>query len=270
MLYRGMERAALDAAYNNTRAVADVQEIFKDFRSRSERLYRSTEAERDLRYGDRPGERFDLFRSRETNAPTVVYVHGGYWQTLSKEDFAFVAQGPLELGYNVVLVEYTLAPLSSMTQIVQEIGRLLDHLVANTDLIGSGPVGVVGHSAGGHLALLHRSHHLVAHTMAISPLVDLEPIRLSWLNEKLQLDAREVETYSPLRHIGTGTPTTIAIGTAELPELVRHASEYATAAARFQEVDYVALDARNHFTVLEELASATGALAKKLRMALSP
>jgi arylformamidase len=270
LLYRGMDRAALDAAYNNTRAVADSQEIFSDFRSRSDWLYRSTEPKRDLRYGSEPGERFDLFRGREANAPTVVYVHGGYWQTLSKEDFAFVAQGPLELGYNVVMVEYTLAPLSSMTRIVQEIGGLLDHLAVNTDLLGRGPVCVVGHSAGGHLALLHRSHRLITYTMAISPLVDLEPIRLSWLNEKLDLNDREVEIYSPLRQIGAGAPTTVAVGTAELPELVRHASEYATAAARLEEINYVTLDARNHFTVLEELASATGVLTKKLRTALSP
>jgi arylformamidase len=86
----------------------------------------------------------------------VIYIHGGYWQTLNKEDFAFVGQGPLELGYNVVLAEYTPAPQSSMTQMVQEIGRLLDHLASNRDelKIGHGPVCLVGHSAGGHLGLV--------------------------------------------------------------------------------------------------------------------
>jgi arylformamidase len=198
-----------------------------------------------------------------------LYISMVDWQTLSKEDFSFVAQGPLELGYNVVLAEYTLAPQSSMTQIVQEIGRLLNHLVANRWLIGSGPVCLAGHSAGAHLGLVHRSHPLLSHTMAISPLVDLEPIRLSWLNERLNLDANEVEQYSPLRHIGIGTPMTIAVGAAELPELVRHASEYAAEAAKFGNVDYVAIDTRNHFTVLEDLASATGVLTKKLRDSLS-
>jgi arylformamidase len=269
LLYRGMDRAALDAAYNNTKAVSDFQAVFKDFQARSERLYETRESDRDLRYGDQSRERFDVFRGGEGNPPTVVYIHGGYWQTLSKEDFAFVAEGPLELGYNVVLAEYTLAPQSSMTQIVQQIGRLLDHLLVDRGLIGSGPVSLVGHSAGGHLALVHRSHRLLAHTMAISPLVDLEPIRLSWLNEKLNLDAREVELYSPLRHIIRGTAMTIAVGAAELPELVRHASEYATTAAKSGNVEYVAIDKRNHFTVLEDLASVSGVLTKKLTDSLS-
>jgi acetyl esterase/lipase len=185
VLYRGMDRAALDVAYNNTRAVADFPAILAGFQARSALIYETTRCDRDICYGEKPRERFDLIRGLGANAPTVIYVHGGYWQTLSKEDFAFVAQGPLALGYTVVLAEYTLAPQSSMTQIVQEIGRLLDYLAMHCETLKVlGPVSLVGHSAGGQLSLIHRSHPLLAHTMAISPLVDLEPISLSWLNVK--------------------------------------------------------------------------------------
>ncbi|WP_424630403.1 alpha/beta hydrolase [Bradyrhizobium sp. SYSU BS000235] len=273
VLYRGMDRAALNAAYNNTKAVADVQTIFADFRSRGAHLYETAPCERDLPYGDQPRQRFDLFRGRGANTPTMVYIHGGYWQTLSKEDFAFVAEGPLERGYNVVLAEYTLAPQASMTQIVEEIGRLLDHLAANRDALnmGRGSVCLVGHSAGGHLSLVHRSHPLLAHTMAISPLVDLEPIGLCWLNANLNLSPSEIDLYSPVRHIVKGAPTTIAVGAAELPELVRHASEYASAATESgEDVEYLATENRNHFTVLEDLASASGMLTKVLARTLSP
>jgi arylformamidase len=265
-----MDRAALDAAYNNTRAVSDFLRIFEDFRSRSASFYRTTRCDRDIHYGVGSRQRFDLARGPRADAPTVIYIHGGYWQTLNKEDFAFVAQGPLELGYHVVLAEYTLAPQSSMRRMVQEIARLLDYLASTRDelRIGQGPVCLVGHSAGGHLALVHRSHPLLAHTMGISPLVELEPISLSWLNEKLSLTQCEIDQYSPLRHVGAGAPTTIAVGAAELPELLRHASEYAAAAAKSgEQMDYIAIDNRNHFTILEELASASGAIAKKLAQA---
>jgi arylformamidase len=271
-LYRGMDRAALDLAYNNTRAVTDFQRIFGDFQSRSAHFYQTARCDRDLHYGEGSRERFDLARGLGADAPTVIYIHGGYWQTLHKEDFAFVGQGPLELGYNVVLAEYTLAPQSSMTQMVQEIGRLLDHLAAHQHElhIGLGPVCLVGHSAGGHLGLVHRSHPLLSHTMGISPLVDLEPISLSWLNEKMSLTQHEIDAYSPIRHIHAGAPTTITVGAAELPELIRHASDYAAAAEKSgEEVDYVAIDDRNHFTILEELASVSGAITKKLAQAMS-
>lgn len=270
--YRGMDRAALDKAYNNVKAVADFTAVLSDFQARSAALYESTDGERDIPYGRSDRECFDLLRGSGADAPTVIYVHGGYWQTLRKEDFAFVAKGPLMLGYNVAIAEYNLAPHVSMTQIVQEVGRLLDYIAANREKlgIGSGPVALVGHSAGGHLSLVHRAHPMLTHTMAISPLVDLEPISLSWLNEKLRLSLSEVDLYSPLRHIFKGAPMTIAVGAAELPELMRHAHEYAAAAETSGErVDYQLIDGRNHFSVLEELASAGGVLTKALAHALS-
>jgi arylformamidase len=270
-LYRGMDRPSLDAAYNNVKAVADFPAILSSFIARGAKFYESASCDKDIPYGKSDRERFDLARSASLNAATIIYVHGGYWQTLTKEDFAFIAEGPLALGCNVALVEYTLAPQASMTQIVQEIGRFLDYIAENRDRlrIGRGPVALVGHSAGGHLSLLHRSHPLLTHTTAISPLVDLEPISLSWLNDKLNLSASEVDLYSPLRHIDAGTPMTIAVGAAELPELVRHAHDYAMVAENAGvRVDYVPIEGRNHFSILEELASPTGTLAQALLPAL--
>src|ERR1700744_1320349 len=142
MLYRGMDRVTLDAAYNNTKAIPDFAAVYAGFQSRSAEVYGTVECQRDIRYGTQPRQRFDMFHSGNTNAPTLIFIHGGYWQTLSKEDFAFVAAGPLAHGFNVVLAEYTLAPQSSVKQIVGEIGLLLDYLLVNRNQleIGHGPV----------------------------------------------------------------------------------------------------------------------------------
>jgi acetyl esterase/lipase len=258
-----MDRAALDKAYNNTKALPDFPAVLAGFRARSAAFYESNKVLRDQSYGSEPRQRFDLVLSSKADAPTWIFIHGGYWQSLAKEDVAFVASGPLAHGFNVILVEYTLAPHTSMTGIVNEIGALLDHVAANREPLGlgSGPVSLAGHSAGGHLAAVHRSHPLVAHAMAISPLVDLEPISLCWLNENLKLTPDEVETYSPLRHIGAGAPMTIAVGAAELPELVRHSREYAAAAVKAgQAARYVSVEDANHFSVLNDLADPGGAI----------
>src|ERR1700754_4586458 len=103
-----MDRSSLDAAYNNVKAVADFPVVLSNFRARSAAFYEKADCERDIPYGKSDRERFDLARGANANAPTIIYVHGGYWQTLTKEDFAFVAEGPLALGYNVALAEYTL------------------------------------------------------------------------------------------------------------------------------------------------------------------
>lgn len=260
-LYRDMDRTALDAGYNNTQAIADFPGTMNRFRVLSKACYDATSCLHDIPYGPRPRQRFDWLSCGKKDAPVFIFIHGGYWQNCTKEDFAFVANGPLQRGFDVVLAEYTLAPDASMTQIVAEIGALLDHLACGTHRfsVSGRRVCLSGHSAGGHLTALHRTHPAVTHAMPISALVDLEPISLSWLNDKLQLTPREIEDYSPLRHIGAGVPMTITVGAAELPELVRHSKEYAQACrAANQIVDYIAVPACTHFSVLEDLSSTSG------------
>lgn len=65
-----------------------------------------------------------------------MFIHGGYWSNCTKEDFAFIAEGPLARDLNVVLVEYTLAPEATITEIVDQIGQLLEHLAADRDGLG--------------------------------------------------------------------------------------------------------------------------------------
>ena len=271
-LYRGMDRAALDAAYNNVRAVPDFPATLARFQVQSDALYDTVECARGIAYGAEPRQRFDWFPCREPGAPTFVFIHGGYWQNCVKEDFAFIASGPLACGFGVALAEYTLAPGASMTQIVNEIGMLLDHLAADPDRLGTAGSALClsGHSAGGQLTAMHRAHPSVTHALPISALTELEPISLCWLNDALRLTPREIADYSPLRHIGKGAPMTVAVGSAELPELVRHSDEYAAACqAAGERVSVIHVPDCTHFSVLEDLALPDGVLMKAVRGSMS-
>src|ERR1700741_5028797 len=110
MLYRGMDRAQLDAAYNNTAAVPERNAIVADWAVRSAKVRRDHAGHLDLAYGESPRERLDLFLAANPNAPTLAFIHGGYWQMNDKEGFAFLAEGVLAHGINFALVEYTPAP----------------------------------------------------------------------------------------------------------------------------------------------------------------
>ena len=123
--YRGMDREALDRAYNNVAAVPDVRDRMADFTRRSAAIYESMGVKKDIAYGEGARQRIDWIPSPRVGAPTLAFIHGGYWQSLSKEQFAHVAAGPLAHGYNVALIEYTLAPDARMGAIVNEIGRAI-------------------------------------------------------------------------------------------------------------------------------------------------
>jgi len=271
MLYRGMDRAALDAAYNNTRAVGQAKrdEYVAGWSRRSDAIRKLPGARLDVHYDRGPRHRLDVFPCTRAGAPTLVYIHGGYWQMNDKEPYAFLGEGLLSAGFNLVLVEYTLAPAARLDQIVSEVRRGVTWVIERASEIGGDPahVYVSGHSAGGHLTAMAMLDPRVAGGLAISGIYDLEPIRLNYLNEKLGLDAAEEDRNSPIRHLpAQAAPLVVTVGLGELPELVRQSEEFAAAWKRHGlRGTYLPVAKHDHFSILEELARPDGVVLGALR-----
>jgi hypothetical protein len=107
--WRKMSREEVDRGLNNGAAVAASADIVADWEKRSAGLRQRHAQHLDLRYGPRERNRIDFLRARD-GAPTLLFIHGGYWQNRAKEVFTVVAEGPMAHGINVALIGYTLAP----------------------------------------------------------------------------------------------------------------------------------------------------------------
>src|SRR5437879_6510196 len=103
IVWRGMTRAQLDAAYNNGAAVANSAHKIAEWTERSARLRATPGLLLDLAYGSRPRNRIDIFPCGKERAPLFVFIHGGYWQRNAKEVFACMAEGPRARGFDVAL-----------------------------------------------------------------------------------------------------------------------------------------------------------------------
>ncbi len=266
MHYRGMDRAALDAAYNNTEAVgvSKRDQYVAGWSSRSDALRKVRSGKIDLRYGAGPRQRLDFFPCGTAGTPTLAYIHGGYWQMNDKEPYAFFGETLLPAGFNLALVEYTLAPAARLDQIVAEVRAAVAWVIEHAAELGgdSRRVFVSGHSAGGHLTAAAMSDPRVAGGIAISGLYDLEPIRLNYLNDKLGLDEEEAARNSPIRHLPSrASPLVVSVGLGELPELIRQSADYWAAwHGRGLPGQYLPLPGHDHFSILEELAQPSGRL----------
>jgi arylformamidase len=263
-----MTRAERDAAYNNTDAVKNSAELNEARIAASAAFRTAHPGHLDLRYGPRERNVWDLFPAKDADAPCLVFIHGGYWQRNSRDQFASLIAGVHAHGWAGALPGYTLAPDASLTEIVAEIHAALDWLAANGAAHGiKGKVTLSGWSAGGHLTAQCLGHARVSAGLAVSGVFELGPIRDTYLNDKLQLTDAELASLSPLRLPMVKKPLAITYGTAELPPLVADSRHLHTRrAAEHLPGVLIPVAGADHFTITHELRDADGALTRQLML----
>jgi arylformamidase len=266
--WHSMSRQDLDLGLNNGVAVPASADIVADWDKRSAGMRARYSGHLDLRYGPRERNRIDFLKAAD-GGPTLLFIHGGYWQTRAKETFTVFAGGPMAHGINVALIGYTLAPDATLDEIVAEIHGGLDFLVTQLPDLGGdrNRIVVSGWSAGGHLTSMALSHPSVKAGMAISGIYDLEPIRHSYLNVKLGLDEAMAQRNSPVIQAGGALkPLSLVVGSAELPLLRKQTADFAGHRAKYGlPVTYEEIPGANHFSIMDELMSPTGRITTLIR-----
>ena len=266
--WRGMSQEDRDRGLNNGVAVAGSADIVAGWERRSAEMRGRYSDHLDLRYAARERNRIDFLKSAE-KGPTLVFIHGGYWQHRAKEVFTLFAAGPMAHGINVALFGYTLAPDATLDEIVAEIHQGIDFLIEQLPALGGNASRIVvsGWSAGGHLASMALSHPQVKAGMGISGIYDLEPIRHSYLNVKLGLDEVMSRRNSPVMQAGGAMkPLSLVVGSAELPLLRKQTADFAGHRAKFGlPVTYEEVPGADHFTVMNEMVSPTGQITTLIR-----
>jgi arylformamidase len=266
--WRGMNQEDRDLGLNNGVAVPRSADMVAGWERRSAEMRARHPGHLDLRYGPRERNRIDFLKAAE-GGPTLLFIHGGYWQTRAKEVFTLIAEGPMAHGINVALIGYTLAPEATLDEIVAEIHQGIDFLVERLPALGGDPKRIVvsGWSAGGHLTSMALSHPHVKAGMAISGIYDLEPIRHSYLNVKLGLDEVSSRRNSPIMQTGGAMkPLSLVVGSAELPLLRQQTANFAGHRARYGlPVTYEEIPGSNHFTIMNELMSPAGRITTLIR-----
>lgn len=112
-----------------------------------------------IAYGAEPRQRLDVYVPDAQPAeprPVIVFIHGGSWQTGSKDQYRFVGSGLAEKGYVSVVASYRLNPEVRFPAFVADAAEAVAWTLRNIGRYGGDPrrVFVMGHSAGAHSAML--------------------------------------------------------------------------------------------------------------------
>ena len=263
-----LSAAELDRQYNARAAIPEHPEIFARWAAASDSARRQGGCEPDYYYGATPDETLDFFPARRPNAPLFVFIHGGWWRSLDKRDFSFLAPPFVAAGAAVALINYSLAPKARIEDIVRQSLHACAWCWRNARSLGANPrqMHVAGHSAGGHLAAMMLAAdwpawapdlppHLLRGGLAISGVFDLEPVaRTPFLRKDLKLNRAAARHASPVRYLpARSVPLHTAVGALESAEfhrqtrLIREVWPHCAG-------PHLTLEGRNHLTVVESLA----------------
>ena len=259
-----------DAAYDNRAATPEFEGVLAGW-ERDAPAFRAAmaaagRARPGLPYGTGAREAWDLFLPEGAPRGLMVFIHGGYWLRFDRSCFSHLAAGAVARGWAAALPSYPLAPGATVPAITRAVARFLS---AASAAVPEGPLALIGHSAGGHLAarMLCADQAAevaprIARCVAISGVHDLRPLLNLALNDTLRLTEASAAAESPalLRPV-RGTKLLAWVGGEELPEFRRQSALIANMWRGLgAETALAEAPGRNHFDVIDGLRDPRAAL----------
>ncbi len=267
-MYREYTQRELDDQYDTSIPLRGSPEpYFERFRAASATARAALPFE-TLRYGAHERETLDFVAAAEPGAPLFLWLHGGYWRRMSKDDFSFVAMPAFSAGAATAIVNYPLAPAATLDQIVASVRHACAFVLASTQALRFDRRRLIagGHSVGAQLAGMLAGDVPLHGLFGLSGLYDLEPIRLSKINETIAMDAPSARRNSPIHHRPhVVSPLVVACGEREQIEFHRQQHDYTGVwRARGGDARELSAPGHDHFSIVLELADPQSALAQAL------
>ncbi len=277
IIYKGFRQDELEYQYNPRESVPEYPALAKK-RAEASRKVRSTlKSWLNVLYENSPREILDIYPADRPEGPVLVYIHGGYWRSGSKDENCNFAPTFVERGATVVLVEYDLCPSVTVTDIVRQTCASIAWVHRNIIRYGGNPskLYVSGHSAGGHLTAMALAHdwekeglprNLIKGAVATSGVYDLDMVMQISVNEQVRMTPEIARENSPFLHPPVPTcPVVVAVGGAE-PKGWQQMSEdyFKLCQERGLECEYLVVPGANHYTMSEHLADASSPLAQAM------
>jgi arylformamidase len=274
-IYRDIpDQRTLEREYSPSSCVQDLNTFLVQYVTRSEsaRVQLGTPAVHQ--YGMSAVEALDFFPAAGPGAarPLLVYIHGGYWQELSKNEHAFPATALNRNAVSYCAVNYGLAPEATLDEMVERCRRALAWIARHCTQLDIDPnaIHVAGSSAGAHLTAMvgltdWRRYGLdadpIRSVILLSGVFDLRPLPLTYINDAVRMSPEDALRNSPallVETAGVFPPALVAYGDNETAEFKRQSNEFAAALGRKRgAVTLHEIAGRNHFDLPFDIGDET-------------
>ncbi|MDQ6685128.1 MAG: alpha/beta hydrolase [Pseudomonadota bacterium] len=284
-LYRDFSsQEQIDAQYNARASIGEAAGgLLQGFADRAASARARLGSVLDVRFGPTVDETLDVFPAAGAGAPVFVFLHGGYWRSLSAKQFSWVACGPCARGVTTVVVNYALCPKVTLDEIGRQARAAVAWTFRNIAAYGGDPgrIAVGGHSAGGQLTAMCLNTDWadwglppdpLAAALPISGVFDIAPLRHSYLQPEIQLDDGLIARNSPLFHVRRcATPLLTSWGGDESAEFARQSEAFHAAwLSCGNRGELLPQPGRHHLTAIDAFEDPQSALCAWLAARLRP
>ena len=263
--------------YNPRESVPEYPELAKKRAAASKTVRDTAKSWLNVPYGNSPREMLDIYAADKPGGPVLVYIHGGYWRSGSKEDNCNLAPTFTQRGATVVLVEYDLCPQVAVSDIVRQTRTAIGWVYKNITRYSGNPLKlfVSGHSAGGHLTAMALAHDwgkdglpgdLIKGAVATSGVYDLDMVMKISVQEQVRMTPELAKENSPfLNPPRAQCPVVVAVGSAEPKGWQQMSEDYFNyCKERGMQCEYLIVPGANHYTMSEHLNNPNSPLAQAM------
>nr|XP_022291597.1 kynurenine formamidase-like [Crassostrea virginica] len=238
----------------------------------SKKVRDSLECELNISYGMSESQKLDIFGANTLppGSPIFVFIHGGYWQSMSKDDYSYVAASMTKAGAVTIVMEYTRAPKANMETIVSDVKLGTSYVLNFAKRRESSGVYLCGHSAGGHLVAMLLavdwltecmvSPSLIKGAIIMSGIFDLRPLVPTYINDPLKMTEESALKNSPIAvmensvKLSTKRRIVLAVAEEDPKEFHRQTGEILQILVQAGiQADSVVIPGVDHFGIVEKL-----------------
>ena len=276
-LYKGFRSDEMEYQYNPRESVPEYPELAKVRAAQAKKVRETLKSWLNIPYGTSAREMLDIYAADRPNGTVLIYIHGGYWRSGSKEDNCNFVPTFTKRGATMVLVEYGLCPRVTVSDIVRQTRASIAWVYKNIIRYGGDPakIFVSGHSAGGHLTAMALandwskeglSQDCIKGAVATSGVFDLEMVIKISVQEQVHMTPEIAQANSPfLNPPLVKCPLVVAVGGAEPKGWKQMSEDYFNFCMRQgMNAEYLIVPGANHYTMSEKLLDETNPLTQAM------
>jgi arylformamidase len=231
----------LDQAYDQLYWAPQRDAIQAEIRTSCEAV-RRTMPPRTERYGKGDMQVLDIYSpARASNAPVLVFLHGGAWLRGSRLDVAYPAPTVTGRGAAFVAVDFNNVSEVPLPAMVEQCRDAIDWTARHAASFGGDPdrIYLAGHSSGAHLAgcvlltdwaMRGLPDNVIKGALLISGMYDLHAPLLSARSKYVKITPEGAAAASVMRQLGRiHCPVAVAWSVGDSPEFRRQSQVFAAA-----------------------------------------